>query len=101
MSNMYPEGVITLQYADDTLLFLKHSVEDACHLKWLLLYFEKISGMKINYHNTDLTPMNLEEEEIHDYARIFCCKIGSFPFLNIWGCLYILRSLEEKICIPW
>jgi hypothetical protein len=61
MSNMYPEGVITLQYADDTLLFLKHSVEDACHLKWLLLYFEKISGMKINYHKSDLTSMNLEE----------------------------------------
>jgi hypothetical protein len=30
--------------------------------------FEKLSGMKINYHKSDLTPINLEEEEIQEYA---------------------------------
>jgi hypothetical protein len=48
MNNVFPVGVLSLQYADDTLLFLSHSYIDACHLKWLMVYFEQISSMKIN-----------------------------------------------------
>jgi hypothetical protein len=33
MSRMYPEGVISLQYADATLLFMTHDVQAASHLK--------------------------------------------------------------------
>jgi hypothetical protein len=80
MDSLYPEGIISLQYADDTLLFLKHDYQVAWHLTWLLVCFEKRSGMKINYNKNDLVPINLDEEETKMYARIFCCKLGSFPF---------------------
>jgi hypothetical protein len=80
MDDMYPEGVISLQYASDTLLFLSHGDDSANHLKWLMIYFEKLSGMRINYHKTDLIPINLEEEETQAYAICFCCKIGKFSF---------------------
>jgi hypothetical protein len=63
-----------------TLLFLEHNYNSTCHLKWLMVCVEKLSRMKINYHKSDLSPVNLEEEESHRYAQIFCCKIGSFPF---------------------
>jgi hypothetical protein len=43
-----------MQYADDTLLFLSHYYTKACHLKWLLVYFEQLHGMKINYHKNDM-----------------------------------------------
>jgi len=43
-----PGGILSLQYADDTLLFLKNSLEKAVNLKWLLVCFENLSGMKIN-----------------------------------------------------
>jgi hypothetical protein len=62
MNIMYPEGVVSLQYADDILLFLAHDTQAAGYLKWILIYFEKLSGMKITYHKSDLTPANLEEE---------------------------------------
>jgi hypothetical protein len=42
--------------------------------------FEKISHIKINDYKSDLTLVNLEEENIQTYAKIFCCKIGTFPF---------------------
>ena len=42
-------GIISLQYADDTLLFLENNLEKASTLKWLLVYFEQMYGMKINY----------------------------------------------------
>jgi hypothetical protein len=35
--------------------------------------------MKINYSKSDLTTINLEEEDSNNNAKIFCCKIGKFP----------------------
>jgi hypothetical protein len=35
MTSLYLEGVISLQYADDTLIFLEHDNVAACHLKCL------------------------------------------------------------------
>jgi hypothetical protein len=91
MDSLYPEGVISLQYADDTLLFLKHDYQDACHLKWLLVCFEQLSGMKINYNKSDMMPINLNEEETQMYSRIFCYKLGAFPFKYL-GSLSTMRS---------
>jgi hypothetical protein len=39
MNTLYLEGVINLQYADDTILFLQKDTQVACHLKWLMVYF--------------------------------------------------------------
>jgi hypothetical protein len=80
MSSLYPEGVLNLQYADDTLLFLKHDNTRASILKWIMVCFEQLSGMKISYNKSDLVPMNLDEDETMGYAKIFYCKVGSFPF---------------------
>jgi hypothetical protein len=55
-------GIINLQYADDTLLFLENNLEKASNLKWLLVCFEQMSGMKINYDKSDLLIVGLEEE---------------------------------------
>lgn len=94
---MIPGGVVSLQYAYDTLLFLSHNTRQAYHLKWLLVYFEKISGVKINYHKSDLTPINLEEDESHFYAQIFCCKIGQFPFTYLGVPLHYEKLRREDI----
>jgi hypothetical protein len=50
-------------------------------LKFLMIFFEKLSDMRINYHKIDITPINLNEEETQLYVKILCCKIGSFPFI--------------------
>jgi hypothetical protein len=80
MSSIYPEGVLSLQYADNTLLFLEYDYMSACHLKWVMVCFEKLYGMKINYSKSDMTTINLDEDESANYAKILCCKLGSFPF---------------------
>jgi len=72
-------GIISLQYADDTLLFLENNMEKACNLKWLLVCFEQMSGMKINYDKSDLLTVGLEEVHANEFARLFCCKKGDFP----------------------
>jgi hypothetical protein len=59
MSRLYPEGVISLQYADDTLLFLENNIQGVSHLKLLMTFFEHLSSLRINYHKSDLTSINL------------------------------------------
>lgn len=79
MNDSINGGVISLQYADDTILFLENNVDKARHFKWILACYENLSGTKINYEKSDLMTIGLEEEGINLYARLFCCKIGSFP----------------------
>jgi hypothetical protein len=81
-------GVINLQYADDTLLFLKDDLEMANNLKWLLLCYEQMTGMSINFDKSDLLTIGMEEDRMNDFAKVFCCKKGSSP-LSIWGFPFI------------
>jgi hypothetical protein len=39
-----------------------------------------MSGMRINYHKSDLMPINLLEEDSNLFAQVFCCPVGKFPF---------------------
>jgi hypothetical protein len=80
MPTAIPGGIISLQYADDTILFLKNDIAMARNLKWLLTCFEQMSGMRINYHKSDLMPINLTEEDSNLFAQVICCPIGKFPF---------------------
>jgi hypothetical protein len=97
MDSLYPEGVISLQYADDTLLFLKHDYQAAYHLKWLLVCFKKLSSMKINYNKSDLVPDNLEEEVTKMYTRIFCCELRFFPLKYLGVPLHHEKLRRENI----
>jgi hypothetical protein len=97
MNSIHHEGVLSLQYADDTLLFLNHSYVDATHIKWIMVCFEQISGMKINYNKNDLVPVNLDAEETLQYCKIFCCKVGSFPFQYLGVSLHYEKLRREDI----
>jgi hypothetical protein len=62
LPQVVPGGVISLQYADDTILFVKKNIEMAKKLKWLLTCFEQMSRMRINYHKSDLLSINVDQE---------------------------------------
>jgi hypothetical protein len=55
----YVGNILNLHFADDTLLFLEASDANIQTLKWLLLGYENLSGMKINFNNYELVPLNL------------------------------------------
>jgi hypothetical protein len=50
-------GLFILQYADDTVVFLDHSIDQARNVKLLLTAFEQMSGLKINFHKSELFVM--------------------------------------------
>jgi hypothetical protein len=76
--NFIPGGVVSLQYANDTLLFLEKDVSVAFNLKWILTCFEQIFGMRINFHKSELIPINIDAEELQPFIDIFQCEVGSF-----------------------
>jgi hypothetical protein len=53
--------------------------------------------MKINYHKSDMTPINLDEDESHLYAQIFYCKLGQFPFTYLGVPLHYDKLRREDI----
>jgi len=91
LPQMLEDGIISLQYADDTLLFLENNLEKACNLKWLLVCFEQMSGMNINYDKSDLLTVYFEENQANEFARLFCCKKVNF-LLSTWGFPFIIIS---------
>ena len=48
------KGVNMLQYADDTIFLLQDDIESARNLKFILCAFEQMSGLKINFHKSEL-----------------------------------------------
>ena len=64
-------GVISLQCADDTLRFLEDNLDKANNLKWLLICYEKMTGMKINYDKSDLLTIGVEEKRVNELAKVF------------------------------
>jgi hypothetical protein len=47
-------GLSILQYTDDTILFMENNLEEAKNLKLVLCAFEKLSGLKINFHKSEV-----------------------------------------------
>ncbi|WVZ54093.1 hypothetical protein U9M48_004953 [Paspalum notatum var. saurae] len=52
--HLVDDGLSILQYADDTVIFLDHDLEKAKNMKILLCVFEKLSGLKINFHKSEI-----------------------------------------------
>ena len=52
--HLLDDGLSILHYADDTIIFFDHDLEQAKNLKLLLVAFEQLSGLKINFHKREI-----------------------------------------------
>ncbi|XP_071694501.1 uncharacterized protein [Rutidosis leptorrhynchoides] len=80
-SNKVP--ISHLQYADDTIFFGSWSLENIENLMKLLKCFELSSGLKVNYFKSNLFGVGVDKKEVEETASLFCCKVGSFPFIYL------------------
>jgi hypothetical protein len=72
-------GYAILQYADDTILFIKDDLEGARNLKLLLYIFESMSGLKINFEKSEVLMVLPDDEKLQSYADLFNCQTGTWP----------------------
>lgn len=62
ISDMMPESIIAMQYADDTAFVANTDVGTVVSLKIILRLFAKMSSLRINFHKSSFVPFNLDEE---------------------------------------
>jgi hypothetical protein len=72
-------GCAYLQYADDTILLLQDNLEFARNLKFILILFEKMSGLKINFHKSEVYCFGDANNNKDAYTEIFTCPIKILP----------------------
>jgi hypothetical protein len=89
-------GVSILQYADDTVLFLEHDIAKAVNMKLILAFFEQLSGLKINYHKSELYCFGKAVEVRDQYRNIFGCEIGSLPFKYLGIPIHYRKLLNKE-----
>ena len=65
-------------FADDTLVCCKDSREQLVYLNWILLWFEVLSGLKINLSKSALLPAGSVENP-ESLALELGCKVGCLP----------------------
>jgi Reverse transcriptase (RNA-dependent DNA polymerase) len=75
--------ILNLHFADDTLLFLEATMDNIQVLKWLLLGFEDLSGMKIKFSKYELVPLNVIEHEGNQLAKQLGCKVSNLPLMYL------------------
>lgn len=68
-----------LQFADDMLIFCGAEEDQVRSIKAMLLCFEAVSGLTINFYKSELIGMRVEERCLQHFAGILGCKTGSFP----------------------
>ncbi len=93
--HLVDNGLSILQYTDDTIIFLEHDLQHAKNLKLILAVFEKLSGLKINFHKSELFYFGQAKDFVDHYSNIFGCKLGSFP-VKYLGIPMHFRKLSNK-----
>ena len=88
-------GLTHLHYADDTLLMMGCDNESIRNMKFILYCFEWMSGLKINYHKSEVVVFGVEERQ-QEIANMLNCKLGEFP-LNYLGFPSVTRTWGSHI----
>jgi hypothetical protein len=73
-------GISILQYADDIILFMEHELEKEVNMKLIPCIFEQLSGLKINFHKSEIFCFGKAKEEEEHYKQLFGCESNSLPF---------------------
>ena len=67
-----------LLYADDTLLFCEADKDQLKFLSWPLIWFEAVSGLRINLNKSEIIPIGLVIN-VEELASELGCEVGSLP----------------------
>jgi hypothetical protein len=109
--HLIPGGLTHLQYADDAIIMIKDNDTQIAKLKFLLMCFEDMSGLKLNFNKSEVIVMGRSPTRQQTIADYLNCKLGEFPFMYLglpisdrklsmdqW--LFLVRKLAAKV-EPW
>jgi hypothetical protein len=88
--HLVDNGISILQYADDTILFMEHDLNQAKHLKLVLSTFEQLSGLKINFNKSELFCYGEAKNQGDEYARLVTPRVMGI-IIKYLSCILLLR----------
>jgi hypothetical protein len=111
ISHLIPESITHIQYADDTILMVEGDDCSIIQLKFILYYFEWLSGLKINYHKSEAYIFRRERSEEIRIANMLNCRLGEMPMKYLGIPISVgklgkvaFREVSEKVAKripPW
>lgn len=74
-----------LQFADDTLIIGEKSWLNVQTMREVLLLFEEVSGLKVNFHKSMLIGVNVDDSWLTEAAMVmnYCRGSMSFVYLGL------------------
>jgi hypothetical protein len=66
-------------YADDVILFIRPTVQEAIAVKEILTIFGDASGLRTNLNKCSITPIFGGQEALDDIVQILGCQVQQFP----------------------
>ena len=84
---------------------VKYDDESIINIKFLLYYFEWMSGLKINYHKSEVLVFGVSKEEQDRTANMLNYQVGTLPMtyhktVGVKGFERILEKMRNKLQ-PW
>ncbi|GAU44274.1 hypothetical protein TSUD_135150 [Trifolium subterraneum] len=75
--------ILNLQFADDTFLLGVKTWANVRALRAILVLFEAMSGLKVNFNKSMLFEVNIPDSRLCEAASSLCCRVGKIPFLYL------------------
>ena len=72
-----------LLFAEDTLIIGEKSWLNVRSMRAVLLLFKEVSGLKVNFHKSMLTGVNIPDSWLVEAASMMNCHRGSIPFVYL------------------
>lgn len=76
---LIPRGVSHIQYANDTVILIDAKEESVRNLKLILYCLEWMTGLKINFHKSEVFVYGTTQSEKELFANMLNCSLGELP----------------------
>jgi hypothetical protein len=78
------------------VLFLDHDIEQAMNMKLLLSTFEQSSGLKINFHKSEIFCFRQANHCEMQYSQLFGGKLETYPFHYLGIPMQRITTMTQK-----
>jgi hypothetical protein len=75
---------------------MKHDLDQAVNMKLILSIFEQLSGLKINFHKSEIFCFGKAKDYENEYKQIFGCEAGSLPFKYLGIPVHYRKLLNKE-----
>lgn len=83
VAHLIPNGISRLQYTDDTLLLFEPDQSSMARIRTLPIFFEAMSGLKINYTKSNVVTMGISPDEGLRAVKLLDYKLVDFPMVYL------------------